>query len=61
MFKVTDTYTHQVMGEFPDREAAERWCGRVAYAENYGRARTWERDGVFYMDCGPRTFAITEE
>ena len=58
MFRVIEQFNKKEMGRFRSQAEAERWCGRVAYEENYGRFRTWQKDGVIYMDCGPRTFIL---
>ena len=39
-----------------DREACMNFVGHAAQEDNYGVYRTWNEDGWYYYDCGPRTF-----
>lgn len=60
MFKVSESYSKEEVVRFNTKEEAERFCGKYAYAHNYGMLRSWTIDGKLYMDCGPRTFVIEE-
>jgi len=60
MFVIKEQFTKEEVARFDTFERAEQYCGKVAYAENYGMLRTWKMNGKTYMDCGPRTFTIEE-
>jgi len=60
MFYVIESYTGEVLFTAHDEESCRKFCGQIAYAENYGLCRSWRHDGHLCMDCGPRTFIITD-
>lgn len=60
MFYVIENYTGEVLFTSPNKEDCEKFCGKVAAAENYGFYRSWAIGNNLFMDCGRRVFVITD-
>ena len=60
MFYVIENYTGEVLFTSPNKEDCEKFCGKVAAAENYGFYRSWAIGDNLFMDCGRRVFVITD-
>lgn len=60
MFVIRKQSSGQEVAHFETFEQADKFCGRIAYEQNYGIYRVWKQDGKTYMDCGPQTFVIEE-
>lgn len=60
MFYVIENYTGEVLFTSPNKEDCEKFCGKIAAAENYGIYRTWTIGDCCYMDCGRKVFVITD-
>ena len=60
MFYVIENYTGEVLFTSPNKEECEKFCGKIAAAENYGFYRSWAIGDNLFMDCGRRVFIITD-
>lgn len=60
MFYVIENYTGEVLFTSLSKEDCEKFCGKVAAAENYGFYRSWAIGDNLFMDCGRRVFVITD-
>lgn len=60
MFYVIENYTGEVLFTSPSKEDCEKFCGKVAAAENYGFYRSWAIGDNLFMDCGRKVFVITD-
>ena len=60
MFYVIENYTGEVLFTSPNKEDCEKFCGKVAAAENYGFYRSSAIGDNLFMDRGRRVFVITD-